>query len=158
MKFQAPVASFIKPLQQLSAVAGGASNADDIAHNLLISVKDNNLFLRATDYRVELSFTTQVSMQSEGQTTVNAQKLREACARLDQSAIAMFSYDEMEEVLTIESGSTVFKVRTRNPADFPLMDQEDVEKSLVIQAQQLRKLIENSTFCISNEIPGIVVS
>ena len=99
MKFQAPVASFIKPLQQLSAVAGGASNADDIAHNLLISVKDNNLFLRATDYRVELSFTTQVSMQSEGQTTVNAQKLREACARLDQSAIAMFSYDEMEEVL-----------------------------------------------------------
>ncbi len=151
MKFQAPVASFIKPLQQLSAVAGGASNADDIAHNLLISVKDNNLFLRATDYRVELSFTTQVSMQSEGQTTVNAQKLREACARLDQSAIAMFSYDEMEEVLTIESGSTVFKVRTRNPADFPLMDQEDVEKSLVIQAQQLRKLIENSTFCISNE-------
>ena len=107
MKFEAPVASFIKPLQQLSALAGGAANPDDIVNNILISVKDNRLFLRATDYRIELSYTTEVTAYKDGETTVNANKIREACSRLDQAAVVLFTYEPMDEVLILQSGSTI---------------------------------------------------
>lgn len=151
MKFEAPVASFIKPLQQLSALAGGAANPDDIVNNILISVKDNRLFLRATDYRIELSYTTEVTAYKDGETTVNANKIREACSRLDQAAVVLFTYEPMDEVLILQSGSTIYRVRTRDPKDFPVMESEEFEDKLELRALQLKTIIDRSVFCIAND-------
>ncbi len=151
MKFQAPVASFMRPLQQLAAIAGGNANEDDIAHKILMVVADNHLFLRTTDYKIELSFTVEVAVEKEGRLAVDAQKFREACSRLDSNAIVSFSYDEIEEILTISSAATLFNIRTITADDFPLIEQEEVDHTIELTAGQLRAAIERSIFCIPSD-------
>ncbi len=157
MEFTAPLATFIKPLQNICSIAGTASTNDDITQNVVLTVKSNTLTLRATNYRIELSYSVPVSATSEGEILVSASKLRETLSKLPQSSLVSFNCpedeDELNSDLTLATGQTTFKIRTRSADTFPDFEaaHEEVEQVLAIEQSKLRRIIEGSIFCISQE-------
>ncbi len=157
MEFSAPLASFIKPLQNICSIAGGNS-PDDITQNVILMVKDGYLSIRATDYRIELAYKVPVSVAEEGQILVLASKLRETLSKLQANAIVTLKCTEGSDQdfasdLTVSTGSTMFRIRTRAADDFPDFENanEETEQVISIQQGRLRRIIESTIFCVSQE-------
>lgn len=152
MEFTAPLATFLKPLQNICSVAGTSANSDDITQNILLSLKDGMLTFRGTDYRIELSYCVAVESREEGTVLVNAAKMREACSKLSmQSLVSMHTEGPAEGELIVQSGPTVFQMRTRAADDFPSFPVEDVQQTVSIKQKYLKNIIARSIFCISQE-------
>ncbi|MBU3827078.1 MAG: DNA polymerase III subunit beta [Candidatus Anaerobiospirillum merdipullorum] len=158
MEFSAPLATFIKPLQNICAIASvAAANSDDISQNVVLTVKDGTLTMRATNYRIELSYTVPVSTITDGEILVLASKLRDTLSKLPQSSLVSFvcqdDGDDLTADLTVSTGQTTYKIRTRSAENFPDFDaaHEDVEQVIAIEQGKFRRIIERSLFCISQE-------
>ena len=152
MKFSVLLSSLKKPLEEVSSIAGAAPNKEDITQNILMNVTENLLTLRATNYNIELKTVIPVTeVFSEGEITVNANKLKETLSSLDLNSTISFNLDEDKNVLVISTGITSFEIRTRSSIDFPSFEVEDIEQEIVLKQSKLKQIIESSIFCVSNE-------
>lgn len=154
MEFTAPLASFIKPLQNVCSLASSASGNEDLSQNVVLAVKDNTLTIRGTNYRIELSYSVEVAAVSEGEILVAANKLRDSLSKLPNAALVSFVCDQDSEDdtdLVVKTGQTTFKIRTRSTEGFPNFDpqKEAVMQSFTVNQGKLKKLIDAVIFCIS---------
>jgi DNA polymerase-3 subunit beta len=85
MKISANRDDLLKPLQQVVGVVERRQTLPILA-NVLISVKDNDLSLTATDLEVELKTRTRVQCSGEIEFTLPARKLMDICKALPESA------------------------------------------------------------------------
>lgn len=154
MEFTAPLASFIKPLQNVCSLASSASGNEDLSQNVVLAVKDNTLTIRGTNYRIELSYSVEVAAVSEGEILVAANKLRDSLSKLPNAALVSFVCDQDSEDdtdLVVKTGQTTFKIRTLSTEGFPNFDpqKEAVMQSFTVNQGKLKKLIDAVIFCIS---------
>lgn len=154
MQFSIPLMHLTKPLQQLLSISPSNSSADDITQNILMSVHNKSLVLKASDYSIECSCVLDLDesdVKVEGSTTVNAVKLYGSCKNLDSNAYVNFNHDENSGILDISSANCTFKVRTRSAQEFPVFDIDDIEQSLVIKQRVLKSILDSTIFCVSTE-------
>lgn len=159
MEFTAPLASFLKPLQHLCRIAGSAkpssSAAEEMVSFLMLEIKDSNLIIMATDYKVQLSYSIPVSSISEGRILVSAEKLSSTLSRVPAQSLITFIADEDNEdgTLIIQSGNTRYRLRFKSKFAFPDFNpnHEEVEQVLAVEQGKLRRMIDSSIFCVSAE-------
>ena len=90
MKISANRDDLLKPLQQVVGVVERRQTLPILA-NVLISVKNDNLSLTATDLEVELKTRTEVQCTGEIEFTLPARKLMDICKALPEgSTIQLF--------------------------------------------------------------------
>src|SRR5258708_6900401 len=79
--------ALLKPLQAVSGVVERKQTLP-ILSNVLLTAKDNQLYLTGTDLEVELIGVVRVETMSQaGSTTVSARKLFDICRTLPESAM-----------------------------------------------------------------------
>ncbi len=150
MKFSIILSELNKQLQEVSSIAGASPGKDDITQNIYISVHNNLLQLKATDYVIELiANITLTDVSSEGEIIMNASKLREALKNLDPKTSICFELDESNQKMILTADSTTFEIRTRSAADFPKFEDEDSVQDIVVKQNQLKFLLDKSLFCVS---------
>jgi DNA polymerase-3 subunit beta len=152
MKFRVLLSNLKKQLDEVAGIAGTAPNKEDITQNILINVSENMLNLKATNYNIELKTIIPLDdIESDGEITVNANKLRDTLSNLDINSVVSITLDEDKNVLVISDGNTSFEIRTRSSIDFPSFELEDIEQEISIKQCLLKSIIDSSVFCVSNE-------
>ena len=150
MKFSITLSSISKQLSEVASIACSAPNKEDITQNILINVTGNELTFKATNYNIELQTKIPVmDVVSEGDTTVNAVKLKDTLANLDINSDVVFEL--ANEKLIISNSSVSFEIRARSSKDFPSFEIDNIVQSIVLKQKQLKNIIDSSSFCVSNE-------
>ena len=150
MKFSITLSSISKQLSEVASIACSAPNKEDITQNILINVTGNELTFKATNYNIELQTKIPVmDVVSEGETTVNAVKLKDTLANLDINSDVVFEL--ANEKLIISNSSVSFEIRARSSKDFPSFELDNIVQSIVLKQKQLKNIIDSSSFCVSNE-------
>ena len=150
MKFSITLSSISKQLSEVASIACSAPNKEDITQNILINVTGNELTFKATNYNIELQTKIPVmDVVSEGETTVNAVKLKDTLANLDINSDVVFEL--ANEKLIVSKSSVSFEIRARSSKDFPSFEIDNIVQSIVLKQKQLKNIIDSSSFCVSNE-------
>ena len=150
MKFSITLSLISKQLSEVARIACSAPNKEDITQNILINVTGNELTFKATNYNIELQTKIPVmDVVSEGETTVNAVKLKDTLANLDINSDVVFEL--ANEKLIISNSSVSFEIRARSSKDFPSFEIDNIVQSIVLKQKQLKNIIDSSSFCVSNE-------
>ncbi len=150
MKFSITLSSISKQLSEVASIACSAPNKEDITQNILINVTGNELTFKATNYNIELQTKIPVmDVVSEGETTVNAVKLKDTLANLDINSDVVFEL--ANEKLIISNSSVSFEIWARSSKDFPSFEIDNIVQSIVLKQKQLKNIIDSSSFCVSNE-------
>ena len=121
-----------------------------IISNVLFEVDESSLKLTATDLESEISTTSTISnFKSGGKTTAPARKLNDLCRLLPDMAEIHFFLDG--DNLKIESGAGKYNLSTLPSEDFPVFEHEETQSQINISAQNLKTIIEKTTFAMGNQ-------
>lgn len=139
-------------VKSLSATLGVVEKRQTlpILSNVLISVDEASVKLKATDLESEIeTLSTITNFKSGGQTTAPAKKLSELCRLLpDLSEIHIYLDGEN---LKVEAGSGKYSLATLPSTDFPLFEIEEDKNKTSIQAPNLKELISRTSFAMGNQ-------
>lgn len=151
MQFVIQRDALLKPLQLVSGAIERRHTLPILSNVLLEVSEEQQLCLTGTDLEVELVATTSdlVSIQSPGRITVPARKLLDICRSLPESENISFLLQGGNAVLS--AGKSKFTLSTLSADDYPNLESWQGEADIVLTAQQLRKLFEDTAFSMANQ-------
>ncbi|MCK5876012.1 MAG: DNA polymerase III subunit beta [Candidatus Marithrix sp.] len=122
-----------------------------ILANTLIQVKEDVLYLTATDAEVEVSCNLQlesgINTDNEGETTLPARKFFDICKSLSDTATIQVAIEDTQA--SIKTGKSKFKLQTLPAIDFPDRPQLKEPASFTISQSVLKNLFYKTSFCIA---------
>jgi len=149
MQFTISRESILKPLQ-LAAGVVERRNTLPVLANVLLSLKDEQLSITATDLEVELLGRVSVdNIKSSGDTTVPAKKLMDICKSLPDGAVV--DVQLKEERLILRSGRSRFSLTTLPASDFPNNEEEAGLHRTQLSARTLRSMLESCSFAMAQQ-------
>lgn len=131
-----------KKLQKIQSVTEKSSATPVLSH-LLLSFKNGNAFLTATDLMITINETLSSSVSDHGDICIPAKKLLEIVKEMDED-ITLTS--EKKGWLKITSGKSNFKVACLETKDFPSLPEVDSQTEFDIKADDLTDMIEKTIF------------
>lgn len=120
-----------------------------ILSHLLLSVEHGVLGIAATDLDVSLTSSVVASESKEGALAVQAKKFIEIVRSMVGEELLLAV--EGERSLRIEAGRSRFRMHGLPATDFPTLPKVESAPTLVIELQQLRRLVSKVLFAISTE-------
>lgn len=150
MHFQIPRKELLSPLKMITGVVEQRQTLPILA-NTLVTVKDNNLQLTATDAEVEIAcrlpLVSEIGTENEGDTTIPARKFFDICKSLPDGADIEVNTEENQA--TLKAGSSKFKLQTLPAEDFPGSPQLSEPAKFGISQQHLKNALSKTSFCIA---------
>jgi len=141
--------ALLKPLQLVSGVVERRQTLP-VLSNVLLVLKGKELALTGTDLEVELIGRVQVDESAAGgEITVPARKLVDICKSLADDAMIEMTLEDNK--MQLKSGRTRFTLTTLPANDFPSVDEEPDSFSLSIAQEELRDLLENTSFAMAQQ-------
>lgn len=135
----------------LLTVAGAVDKKQStpILSDILMQLKDNQLYLTATDLEIEMTARIPcISEQKAGIITVPAKKIVDIMRSLDDDASpTMICRDG---ILAIRAGRSQFKLATLAADEYPKM-QEEVSELIFYSSLGIIKFATVYSFCIDSE-------
>lgn len=148
MKFSIARETLLNPLQAIIGVVERRQTMPVLA-NLLFNVDDRGIELTATDNEIEMVAKIGLTADAMGEITVPAKKLFDICKSLpDDSTIAI---DLQQDKLRIRSGKSRFTLATLPASEFPNLENIRVDHELIVQQQELKKMIEQTHFAMAQQ-------
>ncbi|MDY6942335.1 MAG: DNA polymerase III subunit beta [Pseudomonadota bacterium] len=148
MKLEIVRENLLSPLQAVVGVVERRQTMPILA-NVLLRVRDNKLWLAATDLEVEMVAHADLDEGLAGATTVAGRKLMDICRSLPESSeIAIAAEGDR---LVLKSGGSRFSLATLPADDFPLVDSVDGDLSFQISQAHLKHLIEQTQFAMAHQ-------
>ena len=127
-------------------------NTLPILSNILIDARDDALRITATDTDLEIIETVpDAQILAPGAAMVDARMMYEIVRKSPDGCQIEIAHDDKAENLPLSLGRSRFQLRSLNSADFPAFSDEDLPHNFVIQASELRRLINKTRFIIPNE-------
>ncbi|TXK96577.1 DNA polymerase III subunit beta [Methylococcaceae bacterium HT1] len=132
-----------------------------ILANVLFQLEKNKLTLTGTDLEVQIVARLSLENEAEGSITIPARKLLEICRLLPSGADIKFEL--IDTKLKIQSGRGRFMVSTLKADDYPNFEMSVMDCRFTMQAGQLKKALDKTTFCMANQdiryyLNGIMLS
>ena len=152
MKFSIDRSALLIALQHVHSVVE-RRNTIPILSNVLIEAKEDGVYLTSTD--MDITVIEKVDLgKSEvtqlGTTTTSAQMLYDIVRKLPDNIKVEF-LSEKNDRLGIKASSSSFALNCLPSEDFPSIAQEDFKHSFNIDALDLVRLIDKSSFAMSLE-------
>lgn len=110
-----------------------------ILGNLALSASGGSLRLRATDLEMEASETFPADVQTEGDITLPADKLRDIVSNADVGA--QISLAQTDTRVTVRSGRSRFNLPALRADDFPSFKDDDFRPGFAVPARLLADMI-----------------
>jgi len=148
MKFSADREVLLKPLQAVIGVVERRQTMPILA-NVLLSAKNGELAITATDLEVELVATAELDTDTDGDVTVPGRKLLDICRALPEGAEV--SVSRSGEKLSVRSGRSKFMLVTLPAAEFPTVDDITTERSIDVDQGTLGKLLDKTHFSMAQQ-------
>lgn len=149
MKISIKREALLKPLQVMSGVVEKRQTMPILA-NVLITVKDNQLFLTGTDLEIELIGNVMLDQESDpGSITVSARKLFDICRALPENSLLQLTL-EGDHVL-VRSGRSRFMLATLPAQDFPSIEEGSFTAEFAISQVKLKKLLGKVYFAMGQQ-------
>lgn len=120
-----------------------------LLQNVYLSVEENVLTMRTTNYQIGFSATIDVDMVESGSLTVSCKKLLDIIKELPETAMVEFNFNDNR--LNIKSGKSLFRLATTDIETFPTMAPITGEYYLKLSSKDLISLFKRVSFCVSNE-------
>lgn len=139
-------------LTPLLTVAGAVDKkqSNAILSNILLQLNGNQLIISATDLDIAMTACIPCELhQGEGSTTVPAKKMIDIIRLLDDDATPTLSY--ANEVISIKSGRSQFKLSTLCADDFPDASAETSRIEFSIAKESWLKLLQSTHFALSQQ-------
>ena len=148
MRFSLQREVFLKPLAQVVNVVERRQTLPVLA-NLLVQVKDGQLFLTGTDLEVEMVARQAVDDAQDGETTIPARKLFEIVRALpDGSKITV---SQAGDKVTVQAGRSRFTLASLPANDFPSVDEVEATERVQVPEAALKELIERTAFAMAQQ-------
>lgn len=140
-----------KLLAALQTVVGVVERRQSlpILANVLLTVKEDQLELQATDLEMQVACHTQVQNIQPGSVSAPARKLHDICRGLPLEADVHLQLDN--DKLRLHSGRSRFMLATLPAEEFPRLDGEAQSHSLTLSAHTLRELIVRTQFAMAQQ-------
>lgn len=148
MRFNINREQLLRPLQ---VVSGAVERRQTLAilGNVLISARDDELKVTATDMELELVSRTPLSVAEEGEVTVPARKITDICRALPSEARVEFMVEDARAI--IRSGRSRFNLATLPAGNFPSLEGVSELGSLRVSAEKLKRLLERTQFAMAQQ-------
>ena len=119
-----------------------------ILNGVLITAKNNQLEIQATDFSLGVIAKIPAEIETEGAIVVNGKYITEIVSKL-AGDIVTISTEENSAIF--KSETTTFSLYTMDAADYPKVSVQEFNHSFFIRNNVLRNLIARSTFAASND-------
>ena len=152
MKFSIDRSALLMALQHVHSVVE-RRNTIPILSNVLIEAKEDGVYLTATD--MDIAVIEKVDMEKSeiiqlGSITTSAQMLYDIVRKLPEN-IKVELLSEKNDRLGIKASSSSFALNCLPSEDFPSISEEDFKHSFDIDAIDLIRLIDKTSFSMSSE-------
>lgn len=121
-----------------------------LANILIESLGADTLKLSATDLDLAIETTVSATVQQEGKTTLSAKKLSEIINKLPNGVSITVDIDHQTQTARIQSGNSVFDMRTLPADEFPLIKQIDQSNYLDVHHKAFAKAINQTVFAAAS--------
>ena len=148
MKFETLRDTLLSPVQAVAGVVEKRQTMPILA-NLLLTAGDSSLIVTATDMEVELVATANVEVKEKGEVTVPARKFLDICRALPEGAKVSVALDKGK--LSLRSGHSRFSLATLPAADFPVVEDIQVQRRFKVQQVKLRDLLTHTAFSMAQQ-------
>jgi len=148
MKFELNRDQLLKPVQAVSGVVEKRQTMPVLA-NIQITAEEGRLTFTGTDLEVELVAEGVAEVASPGEVTVPGRKLLDICKALPDGADIVVELKG--ERLVIRSGKSRFTLSTLPAAEFPVVEDIQVQRRFEIPQGMLRDLVENTQFSMAQQ-------
>jgi DNA polymerase III subunit beta len=148
MKFSADRSAILAPLQAVIGVVERRQTMPILA-NVLITGRDDQLFITATDLEVELVAKTKIVLQQAGEITLPGRKFLDIVKALPDGAVVNVSVEG--EKATIRSGKSRFTLATLPAGDFPTVDDIKAQQTVAISQVDLKRLLDKTHFSMAQQ-------
>ena len=148
MKFTAEREHILAALQAAIGVVERRQTMPILA-NVLLSAKDNRLAVTATDLEVELVAGADIKSGSDGAITVPGRKLLDICRSLPDGA--KITVAQEGERVQLRAGKSRFTLSSLPAAEFPVIDEMNVQQTLDIPQADLKRLLDKTHFSMAQQ-------
>ncbi len=148
MKFTAEREHILAALQAAIGVVERRQTMPILA-NVLLSAKDNRLAVTATDLEVELVAGADIKSGSDGAVTVPGRKLLDICRSLPDGA--KITVAQEGERVQVKAGKSRFTLSSLPAAEFPVIEEMNVQQTLDIPQADLKRLLDKTHFSMAQQ-------
>ena len=127
-----------------------------VLNNVLIEAKDDHVTFTLTDLEISISCKTQVSVESEGITTVTARKLISIVRRLPDAPITLSCNEE--DFVNIRSGEINFSIQGISSSEFPQAFSQIDGSKFTTSKESFHELVIKSSFATSSDPSRVAIS
>lgn len=154
MYFEIPRKDLLNPLKSVRNIVEQRTTLP-ILTNILVSVRDNQLYLTGTDTEVEISCTvpleTTLGLESNGQVTLSAHKLFDIIRSLPTETTLQISAENNRAIL--RAGKSRFTLSTLPAEDFPASPTLDSTLTFQLSQQQFKNLLSQTSYAMATNDP-----
>ncbi len=122
-----------------------------ILGNVCLDASEGRLGLLATDLELSLHETATADVLRAGTTTLQAHRLFDVVRKMPDGAVVQIVKDPDRNEARLTAGRSFFDLPVLPASDFPTMHAESFERSFVMAADDLARLIDKSRFAMSTE-------
>lgn len=136
----------------MSRVGGiiNKANTIPILNHVLLSARDGNLLLRATNLDMEATDAIPAEVGEPGEITVSADKLADIARNLPPESLAAFKLNG--DRLAVTSGRSRFSLATLPADKFPQLWADEWPHTFDVDAQQLADMLSAVAYAQSDEV------
>ena len=150
MKLIIDRAALLKPLAHVQSVVE-KRNTIPILSNVLPRAESDRLALTATDMDIDVVEEVGAEVSQPGATTVAAHTLYDIVRKLPEGAQIELTEEDGGNRLTVRAGRSTFSLATLPTEEFPALSDGDLPYNFMLQAGELKALIDRTRFAISTE-------
>ncbi len=161
MKFSVQREKIIGALQNMQSIITPRASMP-ILSNLLLDVLEDKIIMTVTDLELTVRCQVSANVKAEGQTTLPARRLFSIFKELTTSEVEMEGDDN--HIISIQSGSSFFKLNGMSGESFPRPPEMDVEtKSYAVDQGVFREMLQKTAYAASEDetrrhINGVLLS
>ena len=148
MKLEAKREQLLKPLQYVIGAVERRQTLP-ILTNVLVTAREQELTLTATDLEVELSVRVELPVEAPGETTLPARKLHDILRAFPEDTTVTLSVEG--DKATVRCGRSRFTLVTLPAGDFPTLEDLPFEGDIRLPQGVLKSLIERTHFAMAQQ-------
>ena len=148
MKFIINRENLLTPLQQIVGVIEKRQTMPVLA-NVLLFVNDDFLTLTGTDLEIQIVAKANISDSTPGSITVPARKLLDICRLLPTKTD--IKIEQHGDKITMLANKSRFSLSCLPSEHYPAFVETDLDKQFVIKANNFKKALEKTIFCMANQ-------
>ncbi|KZD12889.1 DNA polymerase III subunit beta [Oceanibaculum pacificum] len=150
MKLIIDRAALLKPLAHVQSVVE-KRNTIPILSNVLLRAEGDMLSLTATDMDIDVVESVGAEVSRPGATTAPAHTLYDIVRKLPEGTQIELAEESGSNRLTVRAGRSTFSLSTLSTEEFPALSGGELPYNFVLQAGEVKSLIDRTRFAISTE-------